>query len=114
MPGGWTLELALPLPGPVPFWQVPWALCLRAHGAQAQGSAVGLRALLGRPPALRGLTQVTLAVAPAQGSQGAPELALAMKPALPVSLEPAASAVVLEQGGHRERVTPGLIPHTLQ
>ena len=41
--------------------------------------------------------QVTPAVAPAQGSQGAPGRALATMPALPVSVEPAASAVGLKQ-----------------
>ena len=95
--GWWAPVLPRALPGLVPFHQVVRAPCLRAHGAAAQGLAPGLRPQLGHPLALQGLKQVTPAVAPAQGSHGDPQQALAMNPALPVPLEPSASAVVLEQ-----------------
>ena len=89
--------MALARPGSVPFWEVLQVPCLTAHGARAQGLAPGLRPLLGYSAALQGLKQVTPAVAPAQGSHRDPQQALVMNPALPVPLEPAASAVVLEQ-----------------
>ena len=74
--GGQAPVLALALLGLVPFLQVSRAPGPRAHGASAQGLAPGLRPLLGYPLGLQGLKQVTPAVAPTQGAQGAPELAL--------------------------------------
>ena len=86
--GWWVQGPRLALLDLVPFWQVPWALGPRDHGAPAgdlrpllgcprcSQLALGLRPLLGHPLAVQGLRQVTLAIAPAQGSHGAPELSV--------------------------------------